>query len=373
MDLLTPVPSLQMLLLSQDYGKHLLGVEDLLQKHALVEADISIQAERVKAVSSSANKHAVAGEGERSLPDLLPDLLHQTNSFSFPGYKPCDPQVIQDRVSHLEFSYQELSQLAAERRARLEESRRLWRFFWDAAEEEAWIREKEQILSSEERGRDLTAALRLLSQQRALEDETSGRAGPLQHTLAEGGAMVGAGHFAAARIQERMDELRAQWAALQRLAAARRGRLEADLALQQFQADADDVDAWLLDALRIVSSGETGHDEFSTQALVRKHKDAAAEVSSYRPVLDALHEQAGVLPPEEAPPVQARLRGVEERYGEVVELTKLRKQALQDALALYKMLGEADACQRWIHEKEQWLTGTQIPQNLEDLEVVQHR
>lgn len=54
-----------MLLLSQDYGKHLLGVEDLLQKHALVEADISIQAERVKAVNTSANKYAGSSEGEQ--------------------------------------------------------------------------------------------------------------------------------------------------------------------------------------------------------------------------------------------------------------------------------------------------------------------
>lgn len=51
------------------------------------------------------------------------------------GYKPCDPQVIRERVAHMEFCYQELSQLAAERRARLEESRRLWKFFWEMAEE----------------------------------------------------------------------------------------------------------------------------------------------------------------------------------------------------------------------------------------------
>ncbi|KAK1875906.1 Spectrin beta chain non-erythrocytic 1 [Dissostichus eleginoides] len=142
-----------MLLLSQDYGKHLLGVEDLLQKHALVEADISIQADRVKAVSSNATRFSVSDA----------------------GYKPCDPQVIEDRVSHLEFCYQELTQLAAERRARLEESRRLWKFFWDMAEEEGWIREKEQILSSLENAKDLTGSLRLLSQQRALEHEMSGR------------------------------------------------------------------------------------------------------------------------------------------------------------------------------------------------------
>lgn len=55
---------LQMLLLSQDYGKHLLGVEDLLQKHALVEADIAIQADRVKSVNANAQKFADDSEGE---------------------------------------------------------------------------------------------------------------------------------------------------------------------------------------------------------------------------------------------------------------------------------------------------------------------
>ena len=41
-------------LLSEDYGKHLLGVEDLLQKHSLVEADIAAQADRVKSVNEQA-------------------------------------------------------------------------------------------------------------------------------------------------------------------------------------------------------------------------------------------------------------------------------------------------------------------------------
>lgn len=61
------VSAIQMILLSQDYGKHLLGVEDLLQKHALVEADIGIQADRVKAVNNNAQKFAIDGDGEDAL------------------------------------------------------------------------------------------------------------------------------------------------------------------------------------------------------------------------------------------------------------------------------------------------------------------
>lgn len=73
------------------------------------------------------------------------------------------------------------------------------------------------------------------------------------------------------------------------------------------------------------------------------------------------------------PQAQNRLAGIEERYKEVVELTRLRKQALQDALTLYKMFSEANACEAWIDEKEQWLNSMEIPEKLEDLEVVQHR
>ncbi|XP_023132586.2 spectrin beta chain, non-erythrocytic 1 isoform X2 [Amphiprion ocellaris] len=344
---------MKMLLLSQDYGKHLLGVEDLLQKHALVEADIGIQADRVRNVNSNAQKFANDTE----------------------GYKPCDPQIIRDRVAHMEFCYQELSQLAAERRARLEESRRLWKFFWEMAEEEGWIREKEQILSSEDYGKDLTGALRLLSQHKAFEDEMSGRAAHLQQTIKQGEELVANNHFGADKIKERNQDIQEQWAALERLSAVRKARLQEACNQHQFQADADDIDTWMLDVLRIVSSVDVGHDEFSTQALVKKHKDVAEEIASYRPVIDALHEQSRTLPPEKAnsEEVQSRLAGIEERYKEVVELTRLRKQALQDALALYKMLSEANACEVWIDEKEQWLNSMEIPEKLEDLEVVQHR
>ncbi|KAM4771567.1 spectrin beta chain, non-erythrocytic 1 isoform 1-T1 [Rhinophrynus dorsalis] len=344
---------MKVLLLSQDYGKHLLGVEDLLQKHALVEADIGIQAERVRAVNASAQRFAAGGE----------------------GYKPCDPQVIRDRVAHMEFCYQELCQLAAERRARLEESRRLWKFFWEMAEEEGWIKEKEQILSSDDYGKDLTSVIRLLSKHKAFEDEMSGRSGHLLQTIKEGEEMIAEDHFGSEKIRQRIQDIQEQWANLEQLSAIRKKRLEETSSFHQFQADADDIDAWMLDILKIVSSNDVGHDEFSTQSLVKKHKDVAEEIASYRQIIDALHEQAAALPEQQfdSAEVQSRLSGIEERYKELAELARLRKQALQDALTLYKMFSEADACELWIDEKEQWLNNMQIPEKLEDLEVIQHR
>lgn len=45
---------------SEDYGKHLMGVEDLLQKHSLLESDINIVGERVKTVNANAGRFAEA-------------------------------------------------------------------------------------------------------------------------------------------------------------------------------------------------------------------------------------------------------------------------------------------------------------------------
>ena len=49
-------PLHQVLLKSEDYGKHLLGVQDLLQKHTLSEADITTQRERARALEAQVQK-----------------------------------------------------------------------------------------------------------------------------------------------------------------------------------------------------------------------------------------------------------------------------------------------------------------------------
>lgn len=73
--------------------------------------------------------------------------------------------------------------------------------------QEGWIREKEQILSSEDHGKDLTGALRLLSQHKAFEDEMSGRAGHLQQTIKQGEDLVANNHFGAEKIKERIQDI----------------------------------------------------------------------------------------------------------------------------------------------------------------------
>lgn len=69
---------------------------------------------------------------------------------------------IKERQSKLDAACSDLQQLCAARSQRLQESLKLQEFYRKAEEEEAWIREKEQIVSSSEVGRGLSHVLRLV-------------------------------------------------------------------------------------------------------------------------------------------------------------------------------------------------------------------
>uniref|UniRef100_A0A7N8YB06 Spectrin beta chain n=1 Tax=Mastacembelus armatus TaxID=205130 RepID=A0A7N8YB06_9TELE len=339
-------------LLSPDFGKHLLEVEDLLQKHALVENDIALQEERVQNASAAALKFA---NGD--------------------SYKPCDPQVIRDRVQHLELCYQELCALAAQRRARLEQSRLFWNFLWEVSELESWIREKEHIFSSLDYGKDLTSVLVLQSKHSAFEDELGARRTNLEQVLAEGEKMIQAKHFGSPKVQECMDDLRRQWQQLEELAAFRKQNLQDTQKFFQFQGDADELKAWLLDAKRQMSSEDVGHDEYTTQRLLKKHSDLKNEAVKNGATIDALSKQANALPEElqSTPDIQRRLRDIKDLYMELMSLADLRQKKLDDTMALYTIFSETDACELWMGQKETWLVGLEVPERLEDLEVVQNR
>lgn len=51
------------------------------------------------------------------------------------------------------------------------------------------------------------------------------------------------------------------------------------------------------------------------------------------------------------PEVEQRLSSIRKRYQELLDLAELRRQRLQDALALYKLFNDADGVEQWIAEK----------------------
>ncbi|XP_069806964.1 spectrin beta chain, erythrocytic isoform X2 [Dendropsophus ebraccatus] len=339
-------------LLSPDFGKHLNEVEYLLQKHLLTEADIAAQEEKVMSYKTAMQKFVTED-----------------------GYKPCDPQLIKDRVNHLELCYQDLVGLAAHRKAQLLQCRHMWKFFGDMDEIERWIKEKEQIYTSMDFGKDLTTISILQRKHKAFEDELRGLESNLQQTIKDGEFLIANKHPDTPKIQERIDSVKDEWAQLKDLAAFRLKVLRDTENFFQFQVDADDLAARMQDTYRIMQTDDIGHDEYSTNVLVKKHKDLLDDIMLNRKALEGLNQQVETFPEEykESPEIDSRLQKLRALYADLASLADLRSQKLQDTLAYYTILGEIDSCELWMNEKEKWLGKMVIPESLEDMGVVQHR
>ena len=79
------------------------------------------------------------------------------------------------------------------------------------------------------------------------------------------------------------------------LSAFRRKRLEEAVDYHQLLADADDIEAWMLDMRKLVTSEDVGRDEANVQSLLKKHKDVSDEIKSYASAIEQLHQQLGKI------------------------------------------------------------------------------
>uniref|UniRef100_A0A8B9YYS8 Spectrin beta, non-erythrocytic 4 n=1 Tax=Buteo japonicus TaxID=224669 RepID=A0A8B9YYS8_9AVES len=262
-----------------------------------------------------------------------------------------------------------------EKRKELEDSRQLWAFFQEMEEAEAWIREKEQILAAKTCGRDLSSVLTLTNKHKSMLGELGSRRALLHQTMKRGEQILAKKRFSPGGIQEKMREVRLRWKKLEEVTGLHQQRLQEALNFFQFSTETDDLVAWLQDTYRIVSSDDFGHDDYSTQALLRKHRAVVEEVEKHQAAVLALRKQLALLAPEHRQGVDMQIRvvEVEQLYGEVAEVAVLRQQWLQDALAVYRMFSEVHACEVWVGEKEQWLERMEVPEELDEVEVVQHR
>lgn len=149
----------------------------------------------------------------------------------------------------------------------------------------------------------------------ALEDDLTAHEPQLLALTQCGDQLVNDRHMGADRVRVRVDQVVDMWNRLKQLADRRRQQLQQAIGYHQFFTDADDVDTWLLDTLRVVSSDDLGGDESSVQNLLQKHQQTSDAVKQYSSVVDQLHAQAADIGPEyrDSSDVAQRLDSIDNR------------------------------------------------------------
>ncbi|XP_076681486.1 spectrin beta chain, non-erythrocytic 5 kst isoform X2 [Andrena cerasifolii] len=267
---LASIQELQLNFQSTDVGPHLLGVEDLLQKHSLQELQVT-----------------ALGETQRRLGRQAAQHLTQPQSKEVP--------LLQQKLEMLNRAYDELVEYSKERKARLEDARNFFHFLQDHEDEESWLIEKQRICKAGISAKDLRAVISLQQKHKALQDEMKVRRPKSEQLCDAGRKLIDDNHPSSLEIQNRIDSLQEHWKVLEELAALRKKQLDDAAEAFQFYADANEADSWMNEKMALVASEDYGVDEPSAQALLQRHKDLEGELNAYKGDVQSLNMQAEKL------------------------------------------------------------------------------
>ncbi|XP_026468326.1 LOW QUALITY PROTEIN: spectrin alpha chain-like, partial [Ctenocephalides felis] len=264
-------------LLSEDYGKDLTSVQNLQKKHALLEADVGAHNDRIDGIKLSAGQFVEGGH--------------------------FDADNIRAKEVALAERYQALHAPMAQRKKRLLDSLQAQQLFRDLDDEAAWIREKEPVAASTNRGRDLIGVQNLMKKHQAVLAEINNHEARMAAVLVAGAQMIDEQHFAAPEIKQRMDQLEEQWNQLKEKALKRKQDLEDSLQAHQYFADANEAESWMREKEPIVCNQDYGKDEDSSEALLKKHEALVSDLEAFGNTIEGLKEQAANCRQQQTPVV----------------------------------------------------------------------
>ncbi|XP_071971772.1 spectrin beta chain, non-erythrocytic 5 isoform X1 [Engystomops pustulosus] len=377
--------AMQDLIGSKELGKHLPEVDYFLQEHNLIESQIMSYGESVRHILARAED---IPKSERGYGDLL-----------------------QTKVKNLQQLYQNLVSLSKSRRLRLEELLKLYQFFQDCGEEEAWIYEKWQVLRLADPGRDLSHINSSIAKQEALEAEILSHQSILAKVVRNGKELCQLTYTDQVAIQKMIDNIQKQWLELQEEVKRSKHRLEVAALIKQYFADASEAESWLKEHLPLLTSEDYGKDESSAEAILQRHLRLEKEIVAYSMEVRRLGDQAQTVAGK-APLIQEKkpviimitqernkpqkrdyltsrspeteeskqetpnkIRIVQEEieasYENLQLLAKRRKKALEEMIRLYQFYSACGEFQSWMDDKEKIFQTFQP--NQDNVEVMQQK
>jgi len=183
---------------SEDYGKDLTSVQNLQKKHLLLESDVAGHSERIDNVKVTAGEFITKGH--------------------------FDKENIEKKYLNVYERYLNLNGPIEIRKSKLNESLSVQGLFRDIEDEEAWIREKEPIVGSNNRGRDLIGVQNLIKKHMGVVSDIINHE-PRVQAVCESGENLKNG-FQGNEVDSRINKLQEHWGIVKEKAEKRKRDLD---------------------------------------------------------------------------------------------------------------------------------------------------
>merc|ERR1719309_634107 len=326
------------ILTTDEVGKDLASVQNLMKKHQLVEADIIAHEDRIK------------------------DMNEQAESLVDSGQFDSDDS-----------RYKVIQDMAAHRQALLNEANTLHQFFRDIADEESWIKEKKLLVTSDDYGRDLTGVQNLRKKHKRFESELGSHEPAIQQVQEAGAQLIDSSHLGGAEIEQRLQQLSDVWEELKGMAQSRGKKLEESITYQQFLAKIEEEEAWISEKQQLLTVPDLGDNMAAVQGLLKKHDAFETDISVHGDRCTDICEAGQQLIDERnhhADSIAQRCEQLRNKMYNLGELANVRKTNLLDNSAYLQFMWKADVVESWIADKEAHVRSDEFGRDLSSVQTL---
>uniref|UniRef100_A0A183ADN4 Spectrin beta chain n=1 Tax=Echinostoma caproni TaxID=27848 RepID=A0A183ADN4_9TREM len=368
----TIISSLQKQLDTDDCGAHLSAVEELLQRHELLETDI-------RSIHRSMSQSLRLLEGDTYITGSAAELGKQRE------------QAVRDAYSRLVAS-------AEARRYALELSKARWEVFAELDEQHYYIRERLDYMRKVREIPNNGFVDGLFRRHRALEIELENRRIALNLTFEKASFLADQKFPELEPVVDRVMEVKEAWEELIEETVARKKTLMFVRDYQYFLVSCDDTESWIREKLELSASvlqrGVQNDSLSLIECLLKRHQETIAAVESFASVVDQLKSSgedlidqaddqlfavtgsrpsqivAGCESREQVKTsVDQKLQLIGDLYKELTEEICHTQTALLDVLSLHQLFRMASGTYNWITEKREYLRAHVI-EELQDVHTL---
>ena len=331
-------------------GHDLTSVNILMQKQQMIETQMQVKSQQVIELEDQAS-HLTRMEPEK------------------------EKEIIAKKKEVSE-KFEKILAPLEQRKKELLMKKEIFQFLRDIEDENIWIEEKMNLVTSEDYGNSLQAVNMLIKKNKTLKGEIENHEPRIQSVCETGQRLIDQGHPDSEQFARDIQDLQDKLQHLKEQLEVRRTKLLTSEKAQQFFFDAAEAEAWMSEQELYMMVEDRGKDEFSAQNLMKKHDALEADVEEYSNNVRQLGENARQLIAEghpESEQIGVRLSQVDKLYAGLRDLAAERRAKLDDALKLFMLNREVDDLEQWIAEREVVAGSHELGQDYEHVTLLWER
>jgi len=338
----------ELYMMVEDRGKDEFSAQNLMKKHEILETSVEDFASTIRQLGETARQ-----------------LIAEEHP---------DSEAIGVRIGQVDKLYAGLKDLAAERRAKLDDALKLFMLNREVDDLEQWIAEREVIAGSHELGQDYEHVTLLIERFKEFAKDTDSIGSERLAAVNEiADSLISVGHTDAATIAQWKDSLNDAWADLGELIDTRNQMLEASRELHKYFHDCKDVLSRILEKQNSMSD-ELGRDGATVSMLQRKHQNFLQDLSTLQSQVTAIQEESAKLQAayagEKAMEITNREREVVRAWMELGGMGDTRKNKLNDTGNLFRFFAMVRNLMLWMDDLMRQMSTSEKPRDVSGVELL---